>query len=270
MQRSIFNTARAIASSSRLAPISRPIPAPFPVHITARQASNRPNRFILPDPPHPSFPPLTHNLIQVVDPETGKLGPPQLLSDVFAQIDATTHYPLMVKLEPPIARITNIQERIATVTKTAEVTEARRKLETEAKEIQVSWSAADKDAQTKLALAQEALIEGGQVNIIFASKAHGGFRKKGQEQGRMNDLVEMFDRGLEDKGTKWRADEVLPKMRKMFYLPLPELRKAAEQRGIEHSGERKKASLDRKEARRKKDEERRLKSLAARGQQDAV
>lgn len=262
MQRTAYNTARAIASSSRIPPLPSRIVPPRSASLAASYASHRPARFVLPPSPHPSFPDLIHNLVQVVDPETGKLRPPQILSSIFADIDTTTHYPLLVKADPPIVRIKNIAEHIESSTKANEVNEARKKLESDAKEIQVPWTSADGDVKVKIALAEETLLNGAQANIIFAPKAAGGSRKGATPKERMNELVGMFDEALKDKGVKWRVDEVLPKMRKQFYNPLPELKKEAEKRGIEHSGERKKASLEKKEARRRKDEERRLKSLA--------
>lgn len=276
MQRTALNTARAIASSSRLTLTSRTSLPASTIPPIARYASvrpprpSRPARFVLPPPPHPSFPDLIHNLVQVVDSDTGKLRPPQLLSAVFAEIDPKTHYPLLVSADPPLVRIKNVAEHIDAINKIQIATQARKKLLTEAKEIQVPWSSADGDVKVKLAFAEDTLVNGGQAIITFAPKAAGGTRRAPTTNERKSELVRMFDDGLKSTGVKWRTDEVMPKWTKQYYHPLPEVKKEAEQRGIEHTGERKKASHDKKEARRIKDEERRLKSLAARsGQQDA-
>ncbi|KAK1922684.1 hypothetical protein DB88DRAFT_495959 [Papiliotrema laurentii] len=208
--------------------------------------------------PHPSFPPIPFDKVQLVDPETNALRPAQPLRAILAEIDTSTHYPYLVSSTPPIVRIKAIAEVVAAAQQKSEVEATRKKIAASEKEVQVPWSAADGDLQRKLDLAREVLGHGDRVTIVFAPKA-GGQNKK-IDRGRMQEVVQVFEGALDAVGVKWRADEVTPKVRTLYYDPKGDVRKDAERRLNEHTREQKKASEEKKEARRRKDEERRRKS----------
>lgn len=202
--------------------------------------------------PHPLFPTITAELVQLVDPEKKTLSPLQPTRNLLRNLPSGT-WLLQVSQDPPVVKIKNIQDHI-NEKDAQEAQSSSRRGSVKEKEIQVPWTAAAGDLSRKIEKAIESLQRGDRLTVIFAPKS--GSAKKQVDRGTMNDIVDMFRERLESVGKRWRDDDVAARTRTCYWDPLPELRRSAVGRVEGMMSEQKKERLAKKEARRLKDEER--------------
>ena len=227
----------------------------YPASISTRFfTTTRPNQIEIPEIPFEQ--------VHVRDPETGSLTPLQPLERVLRSIDESVECAYLVSTDPPVVRIRTIASLIAQEKEKLAIEEARKRLVSADKEVQVSWNAADGDLAMKVRQARQLIEKGDKVNIIFARKAGG--KKSIVKPERMQEILEMFNAALADIATKCKADDVRPKITTSYWEPIASVRSAAAMEATKHSQSNKSDRDAKKEARRKKDEERRLASEAKR------
>ena len=112
---------------------------------------------------------IRHRVVQLVDQETGKPGPPRNLEDILASIDETTHYVELVSETPALVKIFDkAEKKIRFLAQKARAkVSAKRNLR---KEVQLTWNTQPGDIAHKLAKVREELEKGSRVDLVFAPK----------------------------------------------------------------------------------------------------
>lgn len=196
--------------------------------------------------------------VHVVDSETENLGPIQPLKDVVDSISQDTHAVRLVRLDPPVVRIIDLEgEKVKERERFARQKLSRR-LAVEDKEIQVGWHSAQADMQHKAKMARQALEKGDRVHVIFATRV-GGTQSMVSAQKKA-EVVALFDEALEEVGDKWKDDERVKGLWVLYYQPKAQIREAAKERLVEKESKKKAKHDVEKEARRKKQQERERKA----------
>ncbi|KAH9956771.1 hypothetical protein BC827DRAFT_1229151 [Russula dissimulans] len=173
-------------------------------------------------------PPLINNSIpytyvRVVDPETRKPLPPQLLTDVVDNL-ATESQPKQAGPSQPVitrfaqlvappseategyALVKIVDRRDAAARERAQRTKAQAsRRATEEKEIQFAWGIGTADVQHKLRKARQELERGVRVQLVFARKATGGAGRDVGTRAKQTTLVTNVVESLADVGKEWRV-----------------------------------------------------------------
>jgi translation initiation factor IF-3 len=196
-------------------------------------------------------------MVQLVSP-TNQLLPPQLLSSILSSTDLTTNTIILSSSDPPIVRMHDRQTYETRLRDLALKNSLRDRTKFEEKEIQISWTSATGDMEHKIEMAKNILAKGDRVSVLFAIK--GSPRRDRMTSEEKKEMIKVFEDGLEEVGRKWQDDLIKGKAVALHYEPKEEVREEFVAKFKEKILEEKKEKGDRKEARRKKDEERRLAS----------
>lgn len=138
----------------------------------------------------------------------------------------------------------------------------RKSIQTETKELQISWTSAIGDLTHKVTLAKKVLAQGDRVELIFAPRGAAWKDKTNDKQ--KGEIVKMFEEALLEVGEKFLPDSNKGRAISCFWQPKSEIREGAVKEVQEHRAVEKKVRDEKKEARRLKDEERRRKAEEAR------
>ena len=145
----------------------------------------------------------------------------------MSTINFSTHFVELVSANPPIVKVfdrgEDIRHRQAALAKS----KRQRMLKQADREVQVSWTAADADLEFKLKMARRFMEEGDRATVVFAQKK--GSKKK-VSPDRQEEMVEMFNKGLGDIGTKWKDDDLRGRSFTAFWAPNEDLKDAAREK----------------------------------------
>lgn len=203
--------------------------------------------------------------VHVVDAGTENLGALQPLRDVLDSISPDTHVVRLVRIDPPVVRIIDLEAEKVKERERFARQKLSRRLAVEDKEIQVGWHSAPADMQHKAKIARQALEKGDRVHIIFATRV-GGTQSMVSAQKKA-EVVGYFDELLEEVGDKWKDDERVKGLWVLYYQPKPQIREAAKERLVVKETNKKAKHEVEKEARREK-QQRREKAAAQRLKED--
>ena len=142
---------------------------------------------------------IKHRVVQLVDQETGKPGPPHNLKDILASIDETTHYLELVSETPALVKIFDKAEK--KIRYLAQKARARASAQrNQRKEIQLTWSTQPGDIAHKLAKVREELEKGCRVDLVFAPKKN----TNNPPIMVMRQRLDEFVAGCADLSSEWR------------------------------------------------------------------
>ncbi|KAG5639146.1 hypothetical protein H0H81_006405 [Sphagnurus paluster] len=155
---------------------------------------------------------IEHRMVQLVDPETGRLMDPMPLSTLLASLDRRKQFVELVSLKPaPLVKIFS----------KAEVTQREHEAESKAraaarrvaqKEIQMTWSAAPGDLEHKLGKVRQELEVGARVDLVFTRKKNQAPLKMDEMKERAQEVVD----SLADISKEWKEREVHQNMTAIF------------------------------------------------------
>jgi translation initiation factor IF-3 len=154
-------------------------------------------------------------VVQLVDPETGKLREPERLTDVVARIDKEHYYVELVNEEPPIVKI--ISKKDDYLKKKAAKLKAKeakgRQMET--KELQMTWGVAVGDIEHKMKKARQELERGNRVELVYAKKKRQPVPSPADQEAVVNAAVQK----VEDIAMEWKARYVQKTMTVVYLQP---------------------------------------------------
>jgi hypothetical protein len=133
-----------------------------------------------------------------------------------------------------------------------------RKIAFEEKEVQISWTSADGDLHHKLDIVNGFLERGDRVQVVFAPKNSGS--PTDISQARKEEMVALFEEGMEEYGVSWRDKEVTKSAIVLYWQAKSEIRREKKEKVSEAELEKRRLKEEKKEARRKKEEERKLRA----------
>lgn len=268
-----LETRRAVAGPSRLCPI---IIAPSACRrsISTSVIRNEQPAWRRPNPraPPPEVNVLTLSNYAIPFPEAhlvqpdNKLSPLIPLRQILSSLSTETHKLIVVSKSPPVVKLLDLAEEA----KKQRIAEAKariqRKVGFEDKELQVSWASAPSDLQHKLSSAKHILEKGDRVQLVFASRKGSG--AKSVEGGKITDakkkdIVAMFEEGLTELGSKWREDNLEKGLWICFWAPKREIRDAVKVKVLDKEVTKRQERDEKRDARRRKQEERLLRSREA-------
>jgi translation initiation factor IF-3 len=166
---------------------------------------------------------IPYTQVRLVDPETRKLLPPKLLTEVIDNLPTEIQskqgggLPMVsvarfVQLVAPPSQATGGYALVKLIDRKEEV--ARGKAQrlkaresrkaNEAKEIQFAWGIGPADIQHKLRKARQELSRGVRVQLLFARKATGGAQRDIGTKAKQNALVTQVLEALGDVAREWR------------------------------------------------------------------
>jgi len=114
----------------------------------------------------------------------------------------------------------------------------------------------------KLSSARHILEKGDRVQLVFASrKGGGGKSSEGSKitEGKKKEIVAMFEEGLAELGSKWREDNHEKGLWISHWQPRNEIRQAVKGKVLDKEVIKRQERDEKREARRRKQEERLLK-----------
>ncbi|KIK07643.1 hypothetical protein K443DRAFT_168371 [Laccaria amethystina LaAM-08-1] len=143
---------------------------------------------------------IKQRIVQLVDQETGKPGPPRNLGDILASIDEKTHYVELVSETPaPLVKIFDkAEEKIRYLARKAQAKASAQR--NQRKEIQLTWSTQPGDIAHKLAKVREELEKGCRVDLVFAPKKKTNCPPIMVMRQRLDEFVA----GCADLSSEWR------------------------------------------------------------------
>lgn len=110
-------------------------------------------------------------MVRLVNPETKSLDPPLPLEELLAATDLSTYRLELVATTPEaIVRRMTKEEARELHQNDKDIARARRKLETQRKQIQMSWGVDVRDMDRKISQARKEIERGNVVNVILAKK----------------------------------------------------------------------------------------------------
>lgn len=231
-----------------------------PVFIRSAGNYKRFNQAPEPEPVAPQFftnEDIPFSKVQLVDPETRQLLPPQPLRDILSTIDTRTHELTMVQAGRPIVKIIDLAAK-ADAARSAERKKAIFRAEQKEKNVQVSWTSETKDVLMKVQLGRQLLTGGNKLQVMFAPKA--GQWKTIVAEDRKEWMIQQFDEGLADIAQKWKEDDRKGKSVYTFWQPFQDIRKEAVSKTLDSKNQLKEGRDAKKEARRLREEKSRLKA----------
>lgn len=187
--------------------------------------------------------------------QDGSLSEPQSTTSILRGLDLDVHSLTVVKADPPIVKIINLEEeREAEREREARIKLGRR-LSVEDKEVQVGWTAAEGDMSHKIQLAKSILEKGDRVHITFAMRANsaGGARTY-MPDDRKKEIVQRFTSELETVGKQWKDQERTGSLWICHWQPLPSVSSGLREKVVASEVDKKRARDEKKEARRLKEE----------------
>jgi translation initiation factor IF-3 len=134
-----------------------------------RHASNAPDSRKVSEQGAPQNEAIPFALVQLADPQTGKLHPPAPLRVLLQGIDKTTHYLQLVSSAPPVVKLFDRKAEWA-AEKARRVTARDRAHPPKSKELVMTWGVAVGDLAHKLEKAREFLAAGDRVDVLFSPK----------------------------------------------------------------------------------------------------
>ncbi|KAL0949058.1 hypothetical protein HGRIS_009155 [Hohenbuehelia grisea] len=156
---------------------------------------------------------IPYEIVQLKDPVTNSLRPPQPLKEVLAQIDQKNQFVELVIANPnPIVRIVQKADAYASKRQHKDKLRdaARRNVH---KEVQLTWGAAMADLSHKLRKARTDLEKGYRVDLVFASKSGHPLPTPAEMHARAEETVEL----LADVSTEWRPRDIKRTAMAMFF-----------------------------------------------------
>ncbi|GLB33278.1 putative ribosome disassembly concerning protein [Lyophyllum shimeji] len=155
---------------------------------------------------------IQHRIVQLVDPETGRLTEPTPLRTILAGLDRRTKYVELVSVTP--APIVKVFDKLAESQRSAEAQYKARAAARKAiqKEVQLTWNAAPGDLAHKLEKMRQELERGARVDLVFARKKNQAYLPLEEMQARAQDIVD----SLADVAKEWKDREVRAGMTAIF------------------------------------------------------
>jgi len=146
---------------------------------------------------------IDYRVVQIVDPETGRLNEPAELRDILASINRKTHFVELVNEEPnPIVKIKNKLEEYAWTRQRRAKIKAANAIQQ--KEVQMTWGVASGDLAHKLKKVRRELEKGNRVDLVYAPKKDQALPSPQQIEERLRETVDL----LADVGKEWRPRKI--------------------------------------------------------------
>jgi translation initiation factor IF-3 len=152
---------------------------------------------------HPRNDEIDYRVVQMVDPDTGRLKEPTELRDILASINRKTHFVELVSEEPnPIVKIKDKKEEYSWMKEKR----ARLKLANsiQQKEVQMTWGVASGDLAHKLKKVRRELEKGNRVDLVYAPKKDQALPSPLKIEERLRETVDL----LADVGKEWRPRNI--------------------------------------------------------------
>ncbi|KZO94875.1 hypothetical protein CALVIDRAFT_538653 [Calocera viscosa TUFC12733] len=113
---------------------------------------------------------IPFEVVQMPDPATGALGPPERLADLLARINLKKEYLTLLNDDPPVVKLVTFEEerRLDKVRK--DQRKAQRATTKGEKEVQITWKAEPADLEHKVDKIKEMLSKGGRVSVLLTTK----------------------------------------------------------------------------------------------------
>jgi len=169
---------------------------PCPSRLSCRNASNTPGT-------RPKNQDIQYSVVQVVDPETGRLNPPIALRDILSTMDPKTHFVELVSENPaPIVKLISKKEAFDKYKALKARLKAAKPIDQ--KEIQLTWGVASGDLTHKLKKVRVELERGNRVDLVYAPKKGHPVPGPKEIQLRVQETVDM----MADVGKEWKPREI--------------------------------------------------------------
>ncbi|ORX39260.1 hypothetical protein BD324DRAFT_649343 [Kockovaella imperatae] len=180
--------------------------------------------------------------------DDGRLNGLVPLHRIRAAVNLQTHHVVLVSEDPPVVKVIAKTDLQAFERRREADLKTAKKLQIQEKEVQISWSAADGDIQTKLSQAKNHLAKGDRVLLIFAPRQ--GSKKRALPE-RMEHIVGLFDKGLEDTAEKWKDDEFKGRVVTSHWQPLKTVAAALKNKVLEQEDNKARSKDEKKEQRKR-------------------
>jgi translation initiation factor IF-3 len=152
---------------------------------------------------HPKDEKIKHNIVQLVDPETGRLTPPTTMEEILASIDRKRQFVELVSVDHgAVVKIINKKEAFEKRKQQKVRAKENAKKNTQ-KEVQLTWGVAAGDLTHKLNKVRQALEKGSKVDLVFAPKKGQPLPTPTEMRKRAQETVD----SLADVGKEWKAME---------------------------------------------------------------
>ncbi|KAL1407511.1 hypothetical protein Q8F55_006944 [Vanrija albida] len=197
--------------------------------------------------------------VQLVD-EDNKLGDPTSLKLILKTFDHNVDVLRLVQVDPPVVKILNIEDEKTREREHEAKLRLSRRIAFEDKELQVPWHAAVGDLQHKANTARSLLEKGDRVHLVFARRAGGGQRQIITDADKEK-IVALFAEALSPIASRWREDDRTRKaIWVSYWQPLEAIRTEVRKKILDGIVEKRVASLDKKEERRLREQEKQRKA----------
>lgn len=164
-------------------------------------------------PRRPQNKEIQHRVVQLVDPETGRLHPPTLLSAILASVNPKTHFVELATEDPnPLVKIVSKEDLKAKI-KEQRLKKKLAGKSMEQKEIQLTWGVAAGDLEHKLSKVRRELEKGNRVDLVYAPKKGQPLPNPAEMELRMQETVEK----LADVGKEWKPKQVQKHMSVIYF-----------------------------------------------------
>jgi len=175
---------------------------------------------------------IQHRIVQLVDPETGRLTEPIPLRSILADLDRRTKYVELVSSTP--APLVKIFDKLAESRRSAEAQQKARAAARKAiqKEVQLTWNAAPGDLAHKLEKVRQELERGVRVDLVFAKKKNQALIPLEEMQARAQEIID----SLADVSKEWKDRDVRASMTAIFLQGTGEPSDVGRKRLVLHKG----------------------------------
>ncbi|EIN10192.1 hypothetical protein PUNSTDRAFT_64372 [Punctularia strigosozonata HHB-11173 SS5] len=154
-------------------------------------------------------------IVQLVDPETGKLRDPERLSDILARIDKEKFFVELVSENPPIVKVLSKQEEYKKKKAAKLKAKEAKGKQMETKELQMTWGVAPGDVEHKMKKARQELERGNRVELVYARKKRQSMPDPAEQEATINAALQK----VEDVAVEWKARDVQKTMTVVYLQP---------------------------------------------------